>query len=76
MALFSQSEVEPEGIAGFDGSGFIVTDKESELMLFPQVFIPLTATFAIPVKAAFQLIVEFTEVPLMLPAVEGEILHK
>ena len=76
MALFSQSEVEPFGVAGFAGKGLTVTDKESELILFPQEFTPLTEIFAIPENDTFHVMVEFTEVPEILPAVVGEILHK
>ena len=76
MALFSQSEVEPDGVDGLAGKGLTVTDKESELILFPQEFTPLTEILAIPENDTFHVMVEFTEVPEILPAVVGEILHK
>ncbi len=68
--------VVPVGVVGFEGNGFTIILNVSEAELFPQLFTPFKEIFAVPLKDAFQLTLAVVVVPVILPAVEGVILHK
>ena len=71
LILFSHKTVEPLGIAGFEGNGFIVIVRESEEILFPQLLTTLTEIFAIPLYVSDQSTLAELVFPEITPAFAG-----